>query len=80
VRQATVEHTFKPDDQFQLLASCLPGETVTGGGSRSSNGRISLSESIPFVSATSQQWGVLLHNTTTETLTEQVTTYVICAS
>lgn len=81
VRATVVEnHVFKPDDQFQLLTPCAPGETVTGGGGRSSNGRISLSESVPFVSPSSQQWGVLLHNTTAETLTAQVNAYVICAS
>jgi hypothetical protein len=81
VREARVEnHVFKPDDQFQLLAACLPGEIATGGGGRSSNGRISLSESIPFTGSTEQRWGVLLHNTSTETLTAQVTTYVVCAS
>jgi hypothetical protein len=81
VREARVEnHVFKPEDQFQLLASCLPGETATGGGGRSSNGRISLSESIPFTGSTEQRWGVLLHNTTAETLSVQVTTYVVCAS
>jgi len=81
VREARVEnHVFKPEDQFQLLAACLPGEIATGGGGRSSNGRISLSESIPFTGSTEQRWGVLLHNTSTETLTAQVTTYVVCAS
>ena len=80
VRSTSVERTFKADDQFQLLSACLPGETVTGGGGRSSNGRISLSESIPFTGSTAQSWGVLLHNTTNETLTVQVTTYAICAS
>jgi hypothetical protein len=79
-RRATTEHTFKPEDQFQLLVSCLPGEMATGGGGRSSNGRISLSESIPFIDANGQRWGVLLHNGTTETLTAQVSAFVICAS
>jgi hypothetical protein len=79
-RTATVQHAFTPENSFQLLAECLPGETAVGGGGRSSNGRIWLSESIPFSDATGQRWGVNLHNPTTETLTEQVTTYVICAS
>jgi hypothetical protein len=81
VRSNTVEHAFEKEvGQFQLLASCLPGETAVGGGGRSSNGRISLSESTPFVDSTSQRWGVLLHNTTNEALTAQVTAYVVCAS
>jgi hypothetical protein len=81
VRQTTVQnHLFAKDDQFQLLTSCLPGETVTGGGGRTSNGRISLSESIPFTGSTEQRWGVLFHNTTGEPLTEEVTAYAICAS
>jgi hypothetical protein len=81
VRRTTVQnHLFAKDDQFQLLTACLPGETVTGGGGRTSNGRISLSESIPFTGATEQQWGVLFHNTTGEPLTEEVTAYAICAS
>jgi hypothetical protein len=52
---------------------------VTGGGG-SSNSRIWLAESIPFSDSTGQRWGVLLHNPTAETLNEQVTAYVICAS
>jgi hypothetical protein len=81
VRQTTVEnHPFAKDDQFQLLTACLPGETVTGGGGRTSNGRISLSESIPFTGSTEQRWGVLFHNTSGEPLTAQVTAYAICAS
>ena len=62
------------------VAECLPGEVATGGGGRSANGRIWLSESIPFVDSTGQRWGVELHNPTNEMLNEQVTTYVICAS
>ena len=81
VRQTTVQnHLFAKDDQFQLLTACLPGETVTGGGGRTSNGRISLSESIPFTGSTEQRWGVLFHNTTGEPLTVEVTAYAICAS
>jgi hypothetical protein len=81
VRQTTVlGHVFAKDDQFQLLTTCLPGETVTGGGGRTSNGRISLSESIPFTGSTEQRWGVLFHNTTGESLTEEVTAFAICAS
>ena len=80
VRDATVTHSFAPESTFQLLAECLPGEVATGGGGRSANGRIWLAESIPFVDSTGQRWGVELHNPTNETLNEQVTTYVICAS
>jgi len=81
VRSNTVEHTFeKETGQFQLLASCQPGEVATGGGGRSSNGRISLSESTPFVSSTEQRWGINLHNPTSEALTAQVTAYVVCAA
>lgn len=80
VREATVMHAFPAESSFQLLAECLPGEVATGGGGRSSNGRIWLAESIPFVDSTGQRWGVVLHNPTNETLTEQVRTYVICAS
>jgi hypothetical protein len=81
VRSNTVEHAFdKEIGQFQLLASCLQGETAVGGGGRSSNGRISLSESTPFVGSDGQRWGVLLHNTTNEALIAQVTAYVVCAS
>jgi hypothetical protein len=79
-RKATVQHSFPPEGSFQLLVQCLPGETATGGGGRSSNGRIWLAESIPFSDSTGQRWGVLLHNPTTATLNEQVTAYVICAS
>ena len=57
-----------------------PGETVTGGGGRTSNGRISLSESIPFTGSSEQRWGVLFHNTSGEPLTEEVTAFAICAS
>ncbi len=80
VRDATVMHSFPEESTFQLLAECLPGEVATGGGGRSSNGRIWLAESIPFVDPGGQRWGVVLHNPTKETLTAQVTTYVICAS
>jgi hypothetical protein len=81
VRQTTVQsHAFAKEDQFQLLAACLPGETVTGGGGRTSNGRISLSESIPFTGSTEQRWGVLFHNNTADPLTVQVTAFAICAS
>jgi hypothetical protein len=81
VRQTTVQnHLFAKDDQFQLLTACLPGETVTGGGGRTSNGRISLSESIPFTGSTEQRWGVLFHNTSGEPLTVEVTAFAICAS
>ena len=81
VRRETVEHSFaKEFGQFQLLVSCLPGETVTGGGGRTSNGRITLGESIPFVGANEQRWGVNFYNGSKEDLTAQVTAYVICAS
>ncbi len=80
-RRATVEnHPFAKDDQFQLLVACLPGEMVTGGGGRTSNGRISISETIPFISTDQQRWGVLFHNTSGEALTAQVSTFAICAS
>jgi hypothetical protein len=79
-RRATAQHTFEPEGSFQLLVECLPGETATGGGGRSSNGRIALAESIPFSDSTGQRWGVLLHNPTKEALSEQVSAYVICAS
>jgi hypothetical protein len=81
VRRTTVEnHPFAKGDQFQLLSPCLPGETVTGGGGRTSNGRISLSESIPFTGGPVQQWGVLFFNNSGEALTAQVSAYAICAS
>ena len=80
VRSQTAEHSFEKDGQFQLLVSCLAGEVATGGGGRSSNGRISLSESTPFVGANEQSWGVLLHDASGEALTAQVTAYVVCAS
>ncbi len=80
-RRATVEnHLFAKDDQFQLLVACLPGEMVTGGGGRTSNGRISISETIPFIGSTEQRWGVTYHNTSGEALTAQVSTFAICAS
>lgn len=81
VRRTTVEsHAFAKGDQFQLLSPCLPGETVTGGGGRTSNGRISLSESIPFTGGPVQQWGVLFFNNSGEALTAQVSASAICAS
>lgn len=81
VRRETVDHTFaKEFGQFQLLVSCLPGESVTGGGGRTSNGRISLGESIPFVGTNEQRWGVNFYNGSSEDLTAQVTAYVVCAS
>jgi len=80
VRTNSVEHGFEKDGQFQLLASCPAGEAATGGGGRSSNGRISLSESAPLLGTSQPGWSILLHNTTGEALTAQVTAYVVCAS
>jgi len=80
VRSNSVEHTFGIDGEFQLKASCQPGEVATGGGGRSNNGEIALSESTPFVTSNEQSWGVNLHNTTGKEVTTQVTAYVVCAS
>lgn len=81
VRSSSVEHAFEAEGgQYQLLASCRSGETATGGGGRSANGHLSLSESTPFINASEQSWGVNLHNETESEITTQVTAYVVCAS
>lgn len=81
VRSSTVEHTFEAEGgQFQLLASCRSGESAVGGGGRSANGHLSLSESTPFVNSSEQSWGVNLHNETEAAITTDVTAYVVCAS
>lgn len=80
VRRAVTDHAFAIGGQFQQLVSCLTGEKVTGGGGYASNGRITISQSIPFVGADEQRWGVQLFNGSGEAITAQVNTYVVCAS
>jgi len=80
VRRATTDHAFALGGQFQQLVSWLAGEKVTGGGGYSSDGRITISQSIPFVGSDDQRWGVQLFNGSGEAITTQVNTYVVCAS